>query len=157
MTRLNSCVTSFRKRLVDGKEVNIRIPLLALGTDVFCAHTLGERGSMDLLRDWDQAVEWRQGIIALLYWTPIVRQFPWIIPYAVELPVNVINIFSKKPGLVVSVFQVKKSASYRLPNDQIHNLRVQAAIAIQDPDHLQKKENAGANVFHTILSSSLPA
>jgi cytochrome P450 len=147
----------FRERLVDGKEVNIRIPLLALGTDIFCAHMLGERGSMDLLRDRNRVVEWRQGIIALLHWTPIVRQFPWIIPYAVELPVNVINFFSTKLGLVVSVFKVRKSASYRLPTDQIQNLRVQAAVATQDHDHLQKKENAGANVFHTILSSSLPA
>jgi hypothetical protein len=82
--------------LVDGREVNDRVPLLALGTDVFCGHTLGERGSMDLLRDWNRTVEWRQGIIALLHRTPVVRQFPWIIPHAVELPVKMINIFSRE-------------------------------------------------------------
>jgi hypothetical protein len=41
----------FRESLVDSKEVNVRIPLLALGTDVLCAHTFGERASIDILRD----------------------------------------------------------------------------------------------------------
>jgi hypothetical protein len=99
----------FHERLEDGKEVNIRIPLLALGTDMFCAHTLGARGSMDLLRGWDRSVQFRQSMIGLLHWTPIVRQLPWILPYAVELPVGVINIVSKEMGLVVSVFKVINS------------------------------------------------
>ncbi|KAF2871390.1 cytochrome P450 [Massariosphaeria phaeospora] len=140
----------FRQKLKEGKEVNIRVPLLAVGTDVFCAHTLGERGSMDLLRDWDRAVEWRQSIIALLHWTPVVRQFPWVIPFAIDLPVGLINVASKEMGLVVSIFRVQaRSLSFH------NSLRVQAAAAIAEHDQLQGEHKARANVFHTILSSNL--
>ena len=57
----------FRGSFEDGKVINMQIPLLATSTDIFCAHTLGPRGSMDLLRNWNKAVEWRKGIIALLH------------------------------------------------------------------------------------------
>lgn len=55
------------------KVINLQIPLLATSTHIFGAHTLGPRGSMNLLRNWNKAVEWRKIIIALLHWTPVVR------------------------------------------------------------------------------------
>ncbi|KAF2121054.1 cytochrome P450 [Lophiotrema nucula] len=132
----------FKTKFKDGKEVNIRVPLLAIGTDVFCAHTLGPRGSMDLLKDWDKAVKWRESIIALLHWTPVVRQFSWVIPLAIELPLGLINTFNPEMGLVVGIFK---------------SLREQAKAAIAEHDTLNGEEKTRANVFHTILSSTLPA
>ncbi|KAF2733668.1 cytochrome P450 [Polyplosphaeria fusca] len=132
----------FRERVEDGREVNIRVPLLAVGTDVFCAHTLGKRGEMDLLRDWDKAVKWRESIIGLLHWTPIVRQFSWVIPLAIELPLGLINAFSSEMGLVVSIFK---------------SLREQAQAAIAEHDQLKGEQKTRDSVFHTILASNLPA
>ncbi|ORX95688.1 cytochrome P450 [Clohesyomyces aquaticus] len=132
----------FSKAKRDGKELNIRVPLLALGTDVFCQHTLGSQGSMDLLKDWDRAVTWRKSIIALLHWTPIVRQFSWVMPFAVELPMWIIKAANKELALVVSIFR---------------DLRRQAAAAIAEHDSLEGDQKVRPNVFHTILSSNLQA
>ena len=89
-----------------GESMNIRVALLAFSTDVYCAHALGETGEMQLLENWDEAVRWRESIVALLHWTPLVKQFPWIIPYAIELPLWVINCFSNELALVVEIYQV---------------------------------------------------
>ncbi|KAF2467747.1 cytochrome P450 [Lindgomyces ingoldianus] len=132
----------FSKAKREGKELNIRVPLLALGTDVFCQHTLGPRGCMDLLKDWDRAATWRASIIALLHWTPVVRQFSWVMPFAVELPMWIIKAISQELALVVSIFR---------------DLRIQAAAAIAEHDSLEGEQKVRANVFHTILSSNLEA
>ncbi|KAF2180108.1 cytochrome P450 [Zopfia rhizophila CBS 207.26] len=130
----------FRSSLRSNQPINIRIPLLAFSTDTFCAHTLGPRGCMHLLKNPERATEWRNSIIGLLHWTPLVRQFPWVIPFAIELPMWMIKAVSREMALVVRIFR---------------DMRTQAAVAIAEHDKLEGGEKTRANVFHTILSSPL--
>lgn len=99
----------FRSSFEDGEVINIQIPLLAISTDIFGAHTLGPRGSMDLLRSWNKAVEWRKSILALLHWTPVVRQFSSILPFALELPLGLIKAANPGMGIVVGIIRVRQA------------------------------------------------
>ncbi|KAF3804593.1 Trichodiene oxygenase [Colletotrichum gloeosporioides] len=131
----------FKKAMFDGEPLNIRIPLLAFATDFYCAHALGEDGDMKLLQDQEKAQVWRHSIIGLLHVTPFVRQFPWIIPYALELPLWLIKLISADMALVVQVYW---------------NIRQQAKVAINSFGSTQAKSAAPSNLMQAILSSNLP-
>lgn len=92
----------------DEPVLDVRAPLLALATDFYCAHALDERDQLDLLRDVDAAVRWRTSIIALLHWTPLLKQFSGITEWALELPLWLIELFSKELALVVGISKVHK-------------------------------------------------
>lgn len=97
----------FEVAMRKGEAVNIRVPLLAFTTDFYCAHALGESGNMNLLKDMGKAQIWRDSIIGLLHLTPIVRQFSWIVPFAVDLPMWLLKLVSSDLALVVQVLWVR--------------------------------------------------
>lgn len=93
----------FKTYAKEGSPFNIRVPLLAYTTDFYCAHALGETGDMHLLKDQAKAQKWRESIIGLLHLTPIVRQFPWFLSFAFELPMWLIRRVSSDLALVAQV------------------------------------------------------
>ncbi|KAK2758476.1 cytochrome P450 [Colletotrichum kahawae] len=125
----------FKQAMFDGEPMNIRIPLLAFTTDFYCAHALGENGNMKLLQDQEKAQVWRHSIIGLLHMTPFVRQFPWMIPYALELPLWLIKMISADMAL---------------------DIRQQAKVAIDSFKSTQAKSETPGDLMQAILSSSLP-
>ncbi|KAK1856234.1 cytochrome P450 [Colletotrichum chrysophilum] len=131
----------FKKAMLAGDLMNIRIPLLAFATDFYCAHALGENGDMRLLQDKEKAQLWRHSIIGLLHMTPFVRQFPWTIPYAIELPLWFIKLLSADMALVVQVYW---------------DIRQQAKVAIDSFNSTQAKPGAPNDLMQAILSSNLP-
>lgn len=102
----------FESAMHKGEIINIRVPLLAYATDFYCAHALGDSGDMNLLKDMGKAQVWRHSIVGLLHLTPIVRQFSWIVPVVVELPMWLIRLVSSDMALVIRVLWVRLHAYF---------------------------------------------
>lgn len=97
----------FEAAMRKGEAINIRVPLLAYTTDFYCAHALGESGDMNLLKDMRKAQVWRDSIVGLLHLTPLVRQFSWVVPLVIELPMRLIKLVSTDMALVIQVLRVR--------------------------------------------------
>lgn len=85
-------------------HVELRASSLAWSTDVVCSYALGF--SLDLLGDWPRAVEWRKNISALASLTPYAKQFPWLIPLALQLPDWILNALLPQIARVVWIHRV---------------------------------------------------
>lgn len=96
----------FESVMRKGDVINIRVALLAYTTDFYTAHALGESGDMNLLKDMERAKIWRDSVTGLLHLTYIVRQFPWIVPFVVELPMWLVRLISSDMTLVMQVLRV---------------------------------------------------
>ncbi|KAI0204166.1 cytochrome P450 [Astrocystis sublimbata] len=64
----------------------MRMNFLAFSTDLLAEHAFGK--SLNLLHDDDKALNWQRTIRAVAHLTPIGRQFPWLMPVALKLPVR---------------------------------------------------------------------
>lgn len=111
-TKVDLLCDIFEASMHKGEPINVRVPLLAYTTDFYCAHALGESGDMNLLKDMEKAQVWRDSIVGLLHLTAFVRQFHWIVPFAVELPMRVIRLVSSDLALVIQVLRVSLHAPY---------------------------------------------
>lgn len=63
--------------------VEFRVNYLAFASDVI--FTFSYNGSLDLLGHPQKAQEWRNTIGAISGLTPLIKQFPWLIPLARRL------------------------------------------------------------------------
>ncbi|KAK7697488.1 hypothetical protein SLS64_013500 [Diaporthe eres] len=132
----------FESAMHKGEVINIRVPLLAYATDFYCAHALGDSGDMNLLKDMGRAQVWRDNIVGLLHLTPIVRQFSWIVPFVVELPMWLIRLVSSDMALVIRV---------------LWDMREQAKAAIREFEKASDIKVDQANLMESILRSNLPS
>lgn len=66
-----------------------RVNYLAFASDVI--FTFSYNGSPDLLRNPQDAQEWKNTIGAISRLTPLIKQFPWLIPLARRLPLTLWN------------------------------------------------------------------
>ncbi|KAK6207679.1 cytochrome P450 [Colletotrichum tabaci] len=139
--KANLLCNVFRSAMDEGRAINVRVPLLAFGTDFYCAHALGERGNMHLLEDEKKAQVWRDSIVGLLHVTPVVRQFPWVLPYAFGLPSWFIRWISSDMALVVDVFT---------------DILKQAEAAVDESRRPKAVYKGRSNLMDTILASELP-
>lgn len=115
----------FEETMRKSEAINIRVPLLAYTTDFYCAHALGNSGDMNLLKDMRKAQAWRDSILGILHLTPIARQFSWVVPAAVELPMWLIRLVSSDMALVIQVLRVSWRGSY--PSSSISPRSLQSA------------------------------
>jgi hypothetical protein len=104
----------FEKTMRTGEAINIRVPLLAYTTDFYCAHALSDSVDMNLLSDMGKAEIWRNNVTGLTHLVPIVRQFPWVLPIAVELPMWLLKLVSADAGRLVQLLRVRLHKSYSL-------------------------------------------
>ncbi|TID01730.1 Trichodiene oxygenase [Colletotrichum higginsianum] len=139
--KANLLCNVFRSAMNEGRAINVRVPLLAFGTDFYCAHALGERGNMHLLEDETKAQVWRDSIVGLLHVTPVVRQFPWVLPYAFGLPSWFIRWISSDMALVVDVFT---------------DILKQAEATVDESKRPKAVDKGRSNLMDTILASELP-
>lgn len=83
---MNLLSEKLRQSLADGGVVEMHKTYLAMTTDTLCDHTFGE--SLDLLKEDKKAEEWKRTIKAVAVLTPLIKQFTWIIPLALKLPLR---------------------------------------------------------------------
>lgn len=93
------------ERLDHNKAVEMRATFLAFTTDTVCQHAFNK--SMDLLLDEQRAVDWQKTIRALAGGTPLVRQFTWILPVAMMLPLKVLRRVAPDTSRVVAFHRVR--------------------------------------------------
>lgn len=82
----------------------LRATYLAYSTDVVCDYFFGK--PVGLLEDEVAAVEWKETIEALAFFTPYAKQLTWLIPTAKRLPVPLVAIFSRALAQAVDIFNV---------------------------------------------------
>ncbi|KAL8729123.1 MAG: hypothetical protein Q9166_004954 [cf. Caloplaca sp. 2 TL-2023] len=75
---------TFEKKLAENKVVELRQAFLALTTDTLCGYAFDR--SMNLLNDEQGAADWWRTIQTVAILTPLVKQFTWIFPLALKLP-----------------------------------------------------------------------
>lgn len=101
-------------------ELEMRSQFLAVTTDVVCQHTFQK--NLGLLHSTKRAHDWKATIGAIAILTPLAKQFTWIIPMALKVPVGLLNAVVPSLGRIVKLHRV----SYQ---DQAH-LTVSSAIQI---------------------------
>ncbi|KAF2235442.1 cytochrome P450 [Viridothelium virens] len=128
-----ACEVLKRQTNRDGKT-DLRTVYLAFFTDIICSHAFNR--PLDLLQNEREAKRWREAISALAMLTPLVRQFPWLIPTAIKLPIPFWNLIYPALGRVV----------------QLHREAGEKSITRAEDMTLTKRPA----LFRTILSSNLP-
>ncbi|KAI3324236.1 cytochrome P450 [Xylariaceae sp. AK1471] len=83
-------LASILRQISSNGYAEMRMNFLAFSTDTLAEHAFGE--TLDLLRNEDKAKNWQNTIKAVAYLTPIVKQFPWVIPVALKLPVRPLEL-----------------------------------------------------------------
>ena len=84
-----------QQQLAKNGSAEMRANYLAMTTDALCCHAFGR--SMDLLGDEVRSKNWQQTIKAIAMLTPLIKQFTWIIPVALKLPLAPLRL--TVPGL----------------------------------------------------------
>ncbi|KAI4251245.1 MAG: hypothetical protein LQ352_004970 [Teloschistes flavicans] len=133
------------KKAATGDIVELRQTFLALTTDALSRHTLDR--SSDLIRSEQAASEWLRTIKAIAGLTPLVKQFTWIIPIALKLPLAPLRAVVPDLARIVALRM---------------DLHTQAGIAIRDASadlskrstrHETQDVRPSNNLFKSILSS----
>lgn len=102
--RVKQLCEGLHKSHVDGDIVELRIHLLALATDAVSRYIIGE--SMELQKEIPRAKEWSDTIIAITGFTPMAKQFPWMIGLSEKFPVSALEKLSPEVGRMARFRQV---------------------------------------------------
>ncbi|KAI4212437.1 MAG: hypothetical protein LQ351_004870 [Letrouitia transgressa] len=149
------CKSMLSQQERDG-HVEMRVNFLAMTTDMVAAHTLsGSRPQkvLELLNSESDARGWQKTIAAVALLTPIVKQAPWLIPFALRLSASFWMTVAPPLGRIVllhkSMRQIAQATIYQ------HSIDIKK----KDINIREGLESASSrhNIFHTILESSLPA
>ena len=92
----------------------MRSNYLAMTTDTLCGHAFEK--SLDLLESKQRANEWRLTINAVAILTPLARQFTWIIPIALKLPLVPLEFVVPNLARIVALHRVRLHKYTESPN-----------------------------------------
>ena len=84
--KMESLCVRLAEQLANGGVAEMRKNYLALTTDTLCGHAFDR--SLNLLASDQAAINWQKTIKAITLLTPLVKQFTWIIPVALKLPLR---------------------------------------------------------------------
>ncbi|KAF2630917.1 putative flavonoid 3-hydroxylase [Macroventuria anomochaeta] len=87
-----------------GIELEMQSHFLAITTDVVCQHTF--QRNLGLLHSTKHAHNWKETIRAIAILTPLAKQFTWIIPMALKVPVTLLNAVVPSLGRIVQLHRV---------------------------------------------------
>jgi cytochrome P450 len=98
-----------RDSLAIGGVVELRKSYLAMTTDTLCGHAFDK--SLDLLDEDRKADEWKRTIRAVAILTPLIKQFTWIIPLALKLPLAPLRMVVPDLARIVALHRVGTNSS----------------------------------------------
>ena len=78
---------------------------LAFATDTVADYCL--ETSLKLLENEDKAVLWQDTISSLANTAPVARQWSWVTPLALEVPLWIVNGINPKLGRIVGLHRVR--------------------------------------------------
>lgn len=102
--KMNMLGQILKQSLADGGIVELRKVYLAMTTDTLSSHAFGE--SLDLLKEDQKAQEWMRTIKAVTILTPLIKQFTWIIPLALKLPLALLWMIVPDLARIVALRRV---------------------------------------------------
>ena len=100
-------LNKLQKQFLEQKYAEMRVNYLAMTTDTLCCHTFDQ--SMSLLDSEIRAKEWHSTIRAIAILTPLVKQFTWIIPLALRIPLVLLRFVVPVLARIVVLRKVKDS------------------------------------------------
>jgi hypothetical protein len=81
------------------------ISYLAFTTDTVADYCLEK--CLNLLHDEQKALEWQETISALANTAPIARQWSWVTPLSLSMPVWLLNMADPKLARIVGLHKVR--------------------------------------------------
>ena len=96
-----------KEQLSNGGVAEMRKNFLAMTTDTLCGHALDK--SLNLLESDQAAIDWQKTIKAIAILTPLVKQFTWIIPVALMLPLGPLRMIVPDLARIVALHRVSLS------------------------------------------------
>ncbi|MCJ1289196.1 hypothetical protein MMC34_000728 [Xylographa carneopallida] len=99
---------------------------------------------MGLLHDVGRAIEWKQTIRAVVELTPLVKQFPLVMPMVLHLPQWLVRAFSPDLNRILIMHKGMQASAIHAAED----FKLKGSHQIANP-------SAKPNAYHAILSSSL--
>lgn len=79
-----------KRKLARNEVVELQQIFLALTTDTLSHHAFDR--SLDLLSNEQAAAEWKRTTKAIAVLTPLIKQFTWIIPTALKIPLVLLRL-----------------------------------------------------------------
>ncbi|KAL8765571.1 MAG: hypothetical protein Q9209_007402 [Squamulea sp. 1 TL-2023] len=139
-----------RKKMTTDGVVELRQTFLALTTDTLSHHAFDQPSN--LLSNEQAAVDWMRTVKAIAYLTPLIKQFTWIIPLALKIPLTPLRAVVPDLARIVAL---------RLDLYNQAEIAIRAATSPMPNKDLAsfgaKPPNGYNNIFQSILSSkSLP-
>lgn len=97
-----------KETLADGGVVELRKTYLAITTDTLSGHAFQK--SHGLLEEDRKADDWKKTIKAVAILTPLIKQFTWIIPLALKLPLGPLQMVVPDLARIVALHRVGTQA-----------------------------------------------
>ncbi|KAL8732133.1 MAG: hypothetical protein Q9181_004048 [Wetmoreana brouardii] len=136
---------NMRRNLANGGVVELRKTYLAMTTDTLSAHTFDR--SLDLLKEDQRANEWKRTIKAVAVLTPLIKQFTWIIPLALKLPLGPLRMAVPDLARIVALHRdMHKQANKAIRDSQSNSWE-------GGHDSLAGSATQAKNIFESILGS----
>lgn len=88
-----------------GEVIELRVKLLAFTSDVLCDYVFAD--SFDMQKDEKSAEDFDRTITAVATVAPFVKQFPWAIIYAMNLPLVAVKAILPPLALVLNMKHVR--------------------------------------------------
>ena len=93
-----------KQDLADGGVVELRKMFLAITTDTLCSHAFQK--SQGLIEEDQKAYEWKRTIKAVAILTPLIKQFTWITPMALKLPLGSLRLVAPDLARIAALHRV---------------------------------------------------
>ncbi|MCJ1395080.1 hypothetical protein MMC18_007961 [Xylographa bjoerkii] len=144
---------SLRRHMHESEPIDIRVDYLAFALENIYSAAFGVQ--LGVLRDYQQALDWQGALDSVTNATPLVKQFSWSLPLALQMPSSVIGVFSTEFSRLSMVHE----------NMYVHSARAieqQSGIGTSSLEKISSEKVELGNrpyrtVFETILSSYMPA
>ncbi|RAL64506.1 hypothetical protein DID88_001981 [Monilinia fructigena] len=127
------------------KIIELKVTFLAFSTDTVCQYVFAEPPRLQ--RNPEDAKLWHETIGAVSTLTPLIKQFPWLIPVAKKLPSVMVDFFSPTLGRLLR---------YHAHVHQKAHSHVQKTYSPPDKGEILQNEKPAYTIFDAILDSALP-
>ncbi|KAK5999201.1 Cytochrome P450 monooxygenase hepH [Cladobotryum mycophilum] len=137
----NLLLKNIEKQITQTGSAELRKTYLALATDNIIDYCFDE--SLNLLGSDERATAWKKTIDAVACLNPVVRQFNWMIPLAMYLPLSLLEILHPDMTRIVKLRR---------------DMEVQARSTIKmysDSEQGKKRSDGRQNLYQAILSSNV--
>ena len=93
-----------KESLSDDRVLEMGTIYLAMTTDIISSHAFDK--SLDLLANDQSAADWKKTINAVAEMNSLTRQFTWMMPFALKLPLGPLQILTPELARIIVLHRV---------------------------------------------------